>query len=150
MEHDSYMIGRYIGKLHNMMRRSLFRDSSGLGCTAAELRILTLLLNSREPVYQKDIEEEFFLRAPTATGTLQKMEDKGFITREQSDADARMKRIIPTERSLAAEDAILARVTAFEKLISKGISSKDIEHFCRTAEAMLGNLSKKKENTEDK
>ena len=62
MENDSYMIGRYIGKLHNMMRRSLFKDSSGLDCTAAELRILTLILRCSDPVYQKDIEEEFGIR----------------------------------------------------------------------------------------
>ena len=150
MEHDSYMIGRYIGKLHNMMRRSLFRDSSGLDCTAAELRILTLILRSSGPVYQKDIEEEFFLRAPTATGTLQKMEDKGFITREPSETDARMKRIIPTEKSLAAKEAIIARVTAFENLISDGISDRDIDHFCRTAEKMLGNLIRGNRKSEDK
>ena len=55
------------------------------------------------PVYQKDIEREFRVSKSTVTEILQLMEKNGFIVRESSRRDGRMKRILPTEKSFAIQ-----------------------------------------------
>ena len=66
-------------------------------------------------VYQKDIEEEFRIRKSTATGILQLMEKNGFISRESSKKDARLKRIVPTPKAEALRPEILEHIRDTEK-----------------------------------
>lgn len=134
-------IGRYIGRLYNLMRRRLWKDTAGLECTGTELKILSILLCAPKPMLQKDIEEEFFLRPPTATDLLKKMERNGLIVRVHEDGDARRKRIIPTEKSLSAKNEVLSHLENFERDITYGIPEEDLRLFCLTAEKMLENLS---------
>ncbi len=137
-------IGRVIGRLYNLMRRSLFRDCSSLGCSGAEIKILTLVLTMDEPVFQKDIEKEFFLRPPTATEILKRMENDGLINRMQEEGDARKKRITATAPILARKDEILGSIHAFERDITADLSEEEIRTFCSVAEKMQQNLMKSK------
>ena len=146
---ESYShVGRYIGRLYNLMRRNLWKGSTPLGYSSAEMKLLSFILDpSNQSVVQKDIEEEFSLRPPTATEILKKMEKNGLITRVQEEEDARCKRILPTEKSIREKDAVFSYLHNFDKEIIKGIPEKDVIAFCRTAERMIENM--KKEITED-
>ena len=148
MEHTDLRIGRYIGRLYNMMRRCLWKETADSGYGGAEIKVLSFILDTDSPVFQKDIEEEFSLRSPTATELLKKMEGNGLIIRVQEEGDARCKRIIPTEKSLGQKDMIFSCIRGFDKDMARGIPEKDIIIFCRTAEKMIANI--KKEITEEK
>ena len=50
-------------------------------------------------IYQKDVEKEFQIRRSTATGTLQILEKNGFIRREPVKQDARLKKLVPTDKA---------------------------------------------------
>lgn len=65
-------------------------------------------------MYQKDIEKEFDIRKSTATEILKLMEKNGFIFRECSKEDGRMKEIIPTEKSLAMQKEIVENIRSIE------------------------------------
>ena len=133
-------IGRYIGRLHNLIRRRLQKDGKNLNCSGAEMRILTYLLSIDDPVYQKDIENEFFLRPPTATEVLKRMEKGGFITKVTEKDDARKKRLVATEKSLALKAETVERIHTLGMDITQNLSEEEIQAFCSIAEKMVENL----------
>ena len=59
-----------------------------------------LYRHSEEAVFQKDLEAEFQMARSTASGILQAMEKKGLITREPIPRDARLKRLVLTEKGM--------------------------------------------------
>ncbi len=141
MDKDFNPTGRYIGKLYNLMRRRLWNGASELGCSKAEMSILAFIIDSRTPVYQKDIEDEFLLRGSSATGRLKDLEEKGLLMRRQEEGDARLKRIIPSGRALEAREDIKRILSSFESDMTAGIDSRDLAAFRRVAERMIENLS---------
>lgn len=140
MDEELKHIGRYIGRLYNLMRRRLWKNESGLNCSGAEMKILSHILVQKKPILQKDIESEFLLRPPTATEILKKLENQGLIERIPEEGDARRKRIIPTEKVLNEKEHLVGSISTFENDLTKGISRKDLSTFCRIADRMQENL----------
>ena len=105
--------GRLIHILSNQMKRRNASEAVGDdGLTTMQKHVLKhiLLETMHREVYQKDIEEEFQIRKSTATGILQLMEKNGFISRESSKKDARLKRIVPTPKAEALRPEILEHI----------------------------------------
>ena len=104
----------------------------------------------RRSVYQKDLEKEFQIRRSTATGILQLLEKNGFVHREQMKEDARLKKIVPTEKAIGLREQILKNIRYMERLLREGIPEKDMEACIRVLEKMsenlLGNEKKKGDN----
>ena len=61
-------------------------------------------------VYQRDIEQWFNIRRSSVTAMLQGMEQDGFITRSAVAKDARLKRLIATEKGRACHKQIEASI----------------------------------------
>lgn len=100
-----------------------------------------MLFQVSSDVFQKDIEEEYSLRPPTATELLKKMEKNGLIYREAMANDARMKRIVVSEKALQYKDMVIADITALEEELTKDISQNELDIFFRVIEKMLDNIS---------
>lgn len=100
-----------------------------------------MLFQVSSDVFQKDIEEEYSLRPPTATELLKKMEKNGLIYREAMASDARMKRIVVSEKALQYKDMVIADITALEEELTKDISQNDMDIFFKVIEKMLDNIS---------
>lgn len=100
-----------------------------------------MLFQVSSDVFQKDIEEEYSLRPPTATELLKKMEKNGLIYREAMASDARMKRIIVSEKALQYKDMVIADITALEEELTKDISQNELDIFFKVIEKMLDNIS---------
>ena len=97
--------------------------------------------NSQErDVFQRDIEKEFNIRRSTATVMLQNLEQKGFLTREPVDYDARLKKIVLTQKAVEHNNMIRERVTAFNKALEKGITDSEKEMFFRILDKIKNNL----------
>ena len=86
-----------------------------------------LIENQDKDIYQKDIEEEFQVRKPTVTGMLQLLEKKGYIYRENSPQDGRLKRIVPTKKAEDIRQAILINIEECEARMVRGIAPEDVE-----------------------
>ena len=86
-----------------------------------------LLETIHRDLYQKDIEEEFQIRKPTVTGILQLMEKNGYIYRECAKQDARLKRILPTEKAESLRQPILHSIVEDEAAMIRGIPKEDVE-----------------------
>jgi DNA-binding MarR family transcriptional regulator len=131
----------YIGKLSNRIRRRLDALSfHGIYSGAQGRALHFILLHSDTDIFQKDIEEEFGLRPPTATVLLKKMEQNGLITREPLPYDARLKKIAATKKALKYREQVLYDFSVLAETVTKNISDEELNAFCRTAEEMLKNI----------
>lgn len=140
MEHDKHA-ARYISKLSNKLRRKIDAFSSRESFSGSQGRVLHFILAQSSDVFQKDVEEEYSLRPPTATELLKKMEKNGLIYREAMASDARMKRIVVSEKALQYKDMVIADITALEDELTKDIPQNELDIFLKVIEKMLDNIS---------
>ena len=99
-------VGRSIGMLSNLIRRHFSTFSFHDTLSPAQETLHFILARSMDTdVFQKDVEEEY-LRPPTATKILKDMEKNGLIRRETVLYDARLKRIVVTEKGLQYQGMI--------------------------------------------
>ncbi|MEY8390334.1 MarR family transcriptional regulator [Lachnospiraceae bacterium] len=140
MEHDKHA-ARYISKLSNKLRRKIDAFSSRESFSGSQGRVLHFILAQSNDVFQKDIEEEYSLRPPTATELLKKMEKNGLIYREAMVNDARMKRIVVSEKALQYKDMVIADINALEDELTKDIPQNELDIFFKVIEKMLDNIS---------
>ena len=98
------------------------------------------------PVYQKDIEKEFRISKSTVTEVLQLMEKNGFITRESSKKDGRMKRLLPTQKALTIRQEVMENIRTVENKLKAGIREEDYRTCLKVLKKMSENLSKEENN----
>ena len=133
---------RLIATLSNLIRRKIESDEGVGGLTPAQNGILHFILGRcrEQDLFQKDIEEEFNLRRPTATEILKLMERKGLIYREEASYDARCKKIIPTEKGWELEGRVLKDILEMEQFITRDIPKEELDTFIRIGMKMMKNL----------
>ncbi|GFH41316.1 MarR family winged helix-turn-helix transcriptional regulator [Lactococcus insecticola] len=99
-----------------------------------------LIRHQDEDIFQKDIEKKFIMRRPTATTFIKKMEQTGLITREPVAYDARLKKIILTDKAFAMYDVVEARMTQFETVLRGDLDADEIAAFIATINKIKTNL----------
>lgn len=134
--------GRVIGMLSNQIKRQLDSASPHDAPTGMQGRFLHFILvhSPEQDVFQKDLEEEFNLRRSTATGILQLMEKSGLLYRESVDYDARLKKIVVTEKGKLQRERVWQSIRALEERLQSGISEEDLSVFYRVTKQMAKNL----------
>lgn len=91
------------------------------------------------PVFQRDIETAFNIRRPTATKILQLMEQNGLLIRKSVPEDARLKKLVPTEKGKLFNQLLQNNLKNMDKQIRKNISSEDLEIFIKVLDQMIKN-----------
>ena len=99
-----------------------------------------LYKNNDREVFQKDIEKEFNIRRSSATGLLKLMEKNGLIYREPVDYDARLKRIVMTQKAVSLHRSIDQEINKMEKKISEGMTEEEIDTLVRLLKKVRENL----------
>ena len=103
--------------------------------------IYYILVHSKDgPVFQRDIETVFGFSRSTVTGLLQSMERSGIILRESVESDARLKRIVPTEKAVCLDAQVTACLKETDRLLTRGLSSGQMQLFKEVAAQMSKNL----------
>lgn len=146
---DTEDAGRIINIVSHQLKRTIFFYTwKDCGLTTMQNRILHyILMKSLErPVYQKDIEKEFRVSKSTVTEVLQLMEKNGFITRESSKKDGRMKRLLPTQKALTIRQEVIENIHTVEEKLKAGIREEDYRTCLRVLKKMSENLSKEENN----
>lgn len=95
-------------------------------------------------VFQKDVEIEFNIRRSTATGILQSMEKKNLITREAVPGDARLKKIVLTDKALSIHNQIIQKLASVEEQLKKNLTEDEINTFFDIVEKVSKNISNNK------
>lgn len=106
--------------------------------------VLGYLAHHRDrPQYQRDIEQVFSIRPSTATVILQNMEQNGLITREPAPHDARLKRIVLTDKALALHERVEAEHVQTEQLLRQGLTKDELDTFFRVADKIKATLDRR-------
>ena len=92
--------GAWINLLAHQVKKRMNATLSDLGITGVQSRVMHYILEHGQdgPVFQRDVEAAFNLSRSTTTNILQLMEKNGLICRESVAQDARLKRIVLTQK----------------------------------------------------
>ena len=79
--------------------------------------------------------------SPTATKLLKDMEKNGLIYREAVPYDARLKRIVATEKAMRYQELIHQSLEETEDRLTSGISPQELAVFFKVINQMIRNMS---------
>ena len=96
--------------------------------------------NRDRDIFQKDFEEKFSIRRSTASNMLKLMEKDGYIKRVSVENDARLKKIVLTDKAIKTQTAICRDIAAREKRLRKGLTDEELEAFFRIVEKLKKNM----------
>lgn len=135
MQAEKMALGRQIGHVSHLFRRSIdnliateSRDYSDNALTGRNFWVLRYLEeHAGENVFQKDLESAFKIRRSTVSCMMELMEQKGLLRRESVDGDARLKRLVLTEKSKEMLAAVSKGVEHLEGEVRAGFTPDEYD-----------------------
>ena len=143
---DCKEISKDLKMIANLLKRRLDNTVSKVttdNITGVQVLILGFINESENEVYQKDIEKQFDIRRSTVTNILHGMEKQELIERKSVNNDARLKKIILTDKAKDILNVLDEEVTKTQKLLIKDIPEKDLEIYVSVIKKMKENLGGK-------
>lgn len=130
--------GKKIHLISKALKCNLDRKVEAYGVTAVQSRIIRYVgtVSQKRDVYQKDIEEAFDIRRSSVTNVLQILEKNGYITRESVASDARLKKLVLTERGQQVNVAVYQTILSEEKKVLSSLTEEEIEAFYSTLDKL--------------
>ena len=130
-------------QVKRLMNRHLTENNS-YGLTGMQFAIVSYLAkeSAERDVFQKDLEQKFDIRKSTVTGILNTMERDGLLLRETVPYDARLRKMILTDKALQAKQNTEQVIDSVESQLSKGLTEEEIATFL----TILAKISKNAES----
>ncbi|MBS5885493.1 MarR family transcriptional regulator [Clostridium sp.] len=134
-------IGRKINILSHKIKRRIGKVSLEYGISSMQAKILGYIFHQapKRDIFQKTIEEEFDIRRSSVTSVLSLMEKNGLIERVSVCEDARLKKIILTDKGIEVHKSVYKEIETVEYIIYNSLSEEELELFSE----ILERLSKK-------
>ena len=110
------------------------------GLTPMQGHILGYMAHHDE-VYQRDLEREFEVRRSTASAIVQVMERDGLVTREPVASDARLKRLVMTDRARKHCENFHQQIEEIEQVMRRDVSQEELDAFFAVTMKFLDNLN---------
>lgn len=143
MQHEKN-IGFNIRRLSNYIKRDIEKSSASgkivLPKGVNGWAIHYFYDNRDKEVFQRDFENRFSIRRSTASNILKTMEQNGFVQRVSVESDARLKRIILTDKAIKIHEEIMRDIKRRELKLRKGISEEEIDQFLSMVNRFIANL----------
>ena len=127
-------------QVKRLMNRHLTENNS-YGLTGMQFAIVSYLAkeSAERDVFQKDLEQKFDIRKSTVTGILNTMERDGLLLRETVPYDARLRKMILTDKALQAKQNTEQVIDSVESQLSKGLTEEEITTFLNILEKISKN-----------
>lgn len=122
-------IGKEIIILSNLIKRRMRSASEALGVTDTQARVIQYISEEgkKREIFQKDIEDTFCVRRSSVTQIIQLLERDGYITRESVERDARLKKLVLTEKGSQIDKVMKKQIKDMEAELKKNISPQEKE-----------------------
>ena len=137
-------IGFKVRILANLLKRDIEKSKCELGIELPKgingWAISYFFDNSDKDIFQKDFENEFSIRRSTASNILKTMEQNGFIKRESVKSDARLKKIVLTEKAINIHKSVLRSINEREERLRKGLTADETEAFLKITDKLIANM----------
>ena len=137
-------IGFVVRKLSNLIKRDVeksriklgFEDIKGINGWA----IAYFYENRGKDIFQKDFETKFSIRRSTASVILKTMEQKGLIERISFRSDARLKKIVLTEKAVDIHKKITKEIEEREARLRKNVTEEELNVFLNCITKFCANM----------
>jgi DNA-binding MarR family transcriptional regulator len=143
-ENINNQVGFEIHRTAHMMSRRLEGNVKDRGIDEVTLThgwIIRFLYENRDKdIYQKDIEKYFLVGRSTVAGSIKLMEKKGLVRREFVECDARLKKVLLTEKGIHAHETIEAMIEELNSGLLEGIGQKETEIFLKVIRKIKENI----------
>lgn len=144
MSESRRRIGLEIRRLDHMLSRNLAANVKASGLDEMTLMhgwiIRYLYENRDEEIFQKDIEKNFSVGRSTVTNIIRLMEKRGYLCREAVEKDARLKKVLLTEKGIQDYESVEALIDRMNERIMAGISDEELRVFDRVVAQLKENI----------
>ena len=142
---EKLKLGLDISKINHIISRKM--DASVINAIDDNLTISQAYVidfisieGKNKEIFQKDLEREFDLKRSSVSLMLNNMEKSDLIERVPVTEDARLKKIVLTEKSKKIYEKISIAIDSIEARLSEDITQEEIEVFQRVLEKIRSNL----------
>jgi len=129
-EHDKYELGLDIHITSKLIKRYLDNNCPIQDINGGQIRVIAII-KDREAAgldtYQKDIEAGLAIRRSSVTSVLQLMEKNGYIERESVSTDARLKKLVLTDKGQEADRLLRQNLINTENAVKSALSEEELE-----------------------
>ena len=137
-------LGLHIDKINRIISRKIdatvIRSIDGK-ITLSQAYVIDFISdNSSRDIFQKDIEKEFDLKRSSVSLMLNNMEKNDLIKRVPVAEDARLKKIVLTEKSIELSKEISDAIDSDENQLANDITPEEIEVFYKVLGKIRNNL----------
>ena len=142
-ESKKYDIVRELKKVQIMLEQNMNKILGKYDLTSSQATILGYIYKTEKvgiEIQQKDIEEYFYLKNPTVTGILDRLEKKSFVVRKVSDKDRRKKIVTLTTSSRKIHYEVNNCIKSFIQKAYQGVTKEEKEIFINMINKVSYNL----------
>jgi MarR family transcriptional regulator for hemolysin len=120
---------RFSGALHNTSRawrQALDRRLKYLGVSQASWMTIAVAAKARLPLSQSELADSLGVEGATMVAMVDRLVKAGFVIREPSTTDRRVKRIVLTQSGNLLYDKVRAEAAAFRKELLANVDPKKL------------------------
>lgn len=130
---------KWILGLSNQIRRIFNLSTNNTG---AQTRVLCFVLDNYldRDIYQKDIQKALNIGGSTISVLLKKMENNGMIKRKRVVEDDRLKKIVPTSRTIMMKEKLNQDIQNIEKKLLSEIPEEELATYLKVTKKMISNI----------
>lgn len=134
-----------IGEISSLMNARLLAGEDKHSLLQKSSRLIMLALAKKEGVTQLDLVRETYLKAPTISVTLQKLEKDGYVLRKPDNYDLRAVRVYLSENGRAYNEIMVKKIRAQEKEVLKCLSESENKQLMQLLAKLKDNMIDKRE-----
>ena len=141
----NYELGRNVHMLSRLLKRNTDIEVTKYGITGVQSAMIGFIYEKtrKKDVFAKDIEKAFDLRRASSAGLIQNMEKNGLIKREMVGNDARLKKIVLTEKALELRRKLDKSIKDMEKKMQEGLTKEEVKKYLELTKKMAKNLERR-------
>jgi Transcriptional regulators len=141
---EKILIGKELHSLNNLIMLKIEKSPSKKqidSITGTNGWIICFLAeNADREIYQKDLERQFSITRSTVSKVLILMEKKGLIERHGVSGDARLKKIVLTEKAWKMSEMMIGDAARMEEMLTKGFAREELEDLYNYIQKMKNNI----------
>ena len=131
-----------IGRIFSRKVEAAVIKSIDDNMTVSQASVIDFISNisSSDDIFQKDLEKEFDLKRSSVSLMLNNMEKNDLIKRVPVAEDARLKKIVLTEKAIGLSEKISNAIDLVENDLAQGITPEEVEVFYKVLDKIRNNL----------
>ena len=133
-------LGPALGCCAHLAKAKLESRLTQYDITPVQTHLLLYLSRHGGQAPQSEVTAFLKVKPSTANGVVDRMEEKGLLTRSVSPLDARQKLLTLTDRGREQQTLFRAEFEAFEDIMTRGFSPEELEQFRSYLSRILDNL----------